>query len=396
MQIESKPIEEVSEADLLELIAVPVPEGKRIEYKRDLPTDTDGKRKLLAAVASFANTEGGHLVYGMEEDKGIPVNLCGLRLADVDKEILRISQMLDVGCDPKIRGVHIQPVPLANSSVALVIRIPKSWVAPHMLVAGPVFYNRGSNGKRPLDASELRMAFIGSEIRAERMRRFRLERLSMLLSNEAPVVVDRVAKTVVLALHVISATAFESGTAPSLEQIHNKWDFLDLTRRWGNANSYNFDGFLVFPAVNKDQPFTGYSRYMQLFRTGIVESIQTYTVGDPPFVYGGDFEAELVKQLGLILMMLKWLDVDLPFTVMVSLLNTQAVQIISYPNRHFYSQGNKPIDRDKLLLPEILIEDYDQAPELVLRPVFDIMWNAAGWAGSINYSEKGEWLLKDN
>jgi hypothetical protein len=394
MNIETKPIDQITEADLLVLIAVPVPAGKRIEYKRELPTDAEDKRKLLAAVSSLANTEGGHLICGMADNKGVPVDLCGLQLADADKEILRISQMIDSGCDPKIRGVHIQPVPLKDRGIALVIRVPRSWNAPHMLVARPVFYNRGCKGKRPLDAHELRMAFIGSESRAEHMRQFRLERTTMLLSDEAPIPVQRDAKTVILTTHVMPATAFESGATLSLSGIHEQHELLRLVRPWGSTNRYNFDGLVVHPPVNENGPFTGHPRYLQLFRNGVVESVQTHAVGDPPVAYGGDYEYVLVVQLRAILSMLKQLEVDLPLTVLVSVLNTKGVQIIPYENRPSYSQGNKPIDRDKLIIPPVLFESFNQKPEAILRPVFDAIWNASGWAGSINYTEKGEWQLK--
>ena len=50
-----------------------------------------------------------------------------------------------------------------------------------------------------------------------------------------------------------------------------------------------------------------------------------------------------------------------------------------------------PIDRDVLLFPEILVESYDVKPERVLKPIFDSVWNACGFAKSLNYNENDEW-----
>ncbi len=50
------------------------------------------------------------------------------------------------------------------------------------------------------------------------------------------------------------------------------------------------------------------------------------------------------------------------------------------------------IDRDILLLPEIVIESYDVIAEDILRPCFDSIWNACGFPRSPNYDDTGEWV----
>ena len=44
-----------------------------------------------------------------------------------------------------------------------------------------------------------------------------------------------------------------------------------------------------------------------------------------------------------------------------------------------------------LILPDVLIEDYDCDVPAALRPVFDALWNAAGYERSLNYDENGCW-----
>ncbi|MFD2270088.1 helix-turn-helix domain-containing protein [Undibacterium arcticum] len=56
--------------DLAELIVGQVPEGLRIDYKRDLYGNSDAdKREVLKDISGFANAFGGHLIVGMEEQK---------------------------------------------------------------------------------------------------------------------------------------------------------------------------------------------------------------------------------------------------------------------------------------------------------------------------------------
>ncbi len=77
-----KPLDEVTESDLQDLIEHAVLEGKAIEYKQELP-ETRGDRKTLAKEASsFANTQAGDLIYGIEEDdnSGEPVDFHDLAL----------------------------------------------------------------------------------------------------------------------------------------------------------------------------------------------------------------------------------------------------------------------------------------------------------------------------
>jgi Putative DNA-binding domain len=91
MPLFHKPIESLSEDDLLALIANAVPEGKGIDYKRDQIGSSDGdKRELLYDVSSFANSSGGHLVIGMDENAGVPTHLPGLS-GDPDAEVIRIE-----------------------------------------------------------------------------------------------------------------------------------------------------------------------------------------------------------------------------------------------------------------------------------------------------------------
>jgi hypothetical protein len=58
-------------------------------------------------------------------------------------------------------------------------------------------------------------------------------------------------------------------------------------------------------------------------------------------------------------------------------------------------RGDSTIDRDMLLLPDVLIETYTPDMPTLLRPLFDAVWNAAGWERSINYDEKGKWTLRN-
>jgi predicted HTH transcriptional regulator len=71
--LRSVPVETVTRDHLRSLVDDGVAELRSIEYKQELPGNSDqDKRKFLSDVSSFANANGGDLVYGISEAIGIP------------------------------------------------------------------------------------------------------------------------------------------------------------------------------------------------------------------------------------------------------------------------------------------------------------------------------------
>ncbi len=66
----NKKLEDITEEDIENLIINGEREGKTIEYKRDIPDNTDlSKKKFLASISSLANALGGDLIFGIEENR---------------------------------------------------------------------------------------------------------------------------------------------------------------------------------------------------------------------------------------------------------------------------------------------------------------------------------------
>src|SRR5712692_11431287 len=96
-----KPLDQITEADLIDLINASVAERKTLDYKQQLPDTNDaGKRELLADVSSFANTAGGDLVFGMTESAGVPTGVPGVQIRGTDQEILRFDSIIRDGLSP--------------------------------------------------------------------------------------------------------------------------------------------------------------------------------------------------------------------------------------------------------------------------------------------------------
>ena len=141
---------------------------------------------FLAAVSAFANASGVYLLIGVEEDGGRPTGLPGVEIRDIDAERLRFEQILANGLEPKLPRTELHQVNVAEGRYVIVVRVPRSWVAPHRVRKNDKFYGRHSAGRSPLDVGELRVAFTLSESVAERIRNFRAGRIAQGLRPRDP------------------------------------------------------------------------------------------------------------------------------------------------------------------------------------------------------------------
>lgn len=389
MPVNNKPIEAVDEYDLQAMVLNQVRENRTLEYKAELPKKS-GKEKdkweFLADVSAFANTLGGDLVYGVRENKGIASEVCGLELDNVDQECLTLQNIIQTGLDPRIPRVLIQPIPLANERTVILLRIPRSWALPHMVRDSSKFYGRNSNGKYPLDAREIRAAFLSSETITERIRGFRDDRLKIIARGDAPI--DLTGSGGYLVLHVIPIEAFDIASQFDVTSLVNNFP-KPLSASSGAGRRINFDGLLSFD-IFKDRSST--HSYIQTFRNGIIEAVDTTSTtrhnSDTAYIDPG-FQRDVLAGLRGILAAQQRLGVEPPLFVGLSFLGVK--DYCMWVDQRFSRHRNEPIDRDNLLVPEVVIEDYDTRLVDLMKPAFDTVWNACGWNQSLHYDSEGKW-----
>ncbi|MDY6865126.1 MAG: ATP-binding protein [Halobacteriota archaeon] len=390
----AKDIDQITEEDLQALIDNSVLEGKTIEYKQTLPNNSDsGKKEFLADVSSFANASGGDLIYGIIEDRdtGIPKTLEGLTIENDDQQIRRLDSMIRDGIEPRMLGIRIQPVKLSTSKTALIIRIPKSWISPHRVSfrGHDKFYSRSTNGKYPLDVAELRVAFNLSETITERIRKFREDRISKILANETPVPFYDTAKIV---LHLIPVISFNPAQRYEISKIASHQEKMSPIGCYGWNSRYNFDGFLTSYSGGGEEKSHS---YVQLFKNGIIEAVEGSLLepsdNERMLIPSIAYEKELIKSLPNYLSILKTLNVELPIFIFLTLVGVRGY-LMAVDRTRFRIYEVHTIDRDILLLPEIVIESYDVIAKDILRHCFDSIWNACGFPRSLNYDDTGEWV----
>lgn len=409
-----KDLEEIRESDILELIRDGIPESLTLEYKERLNFQTDEERKeLLADISSFANVSGGDIIFGLSAERnnhnkttGRPSEITGIDIENWDETVLSLDSIIINGIQPRIPSVRWQKVECGSGKRILVVRIPRSWIAPHMVTLGKSrrFYSRTSAGKYLMEASEIRSAYLRSIGVEDRIKRFRDERLSRIIAGETPVKLERGPKVIV---HLFPLSGLDSSFQIDLSKFPNSRDTLtnrslyEKFKPWRAGNgaywNYNFDGFLVSTPFKEPVRMS----YLQVFRNGALEYCYCLGYDDKNKNLTELFEYQIYfgECLKSYLEGLKILDINTPIVVMLTMNGVKGYRI-KFPDaiHNNYAIIDKiekwmiPIDRDVMLLPEAIIEDYEFDINIAHRSIFDIIWNSVGVDLPPRFNDNGKFI----
>lgn len=393
MYINGKLISGLDEQDVLTFVTNEVAEGKNLEFKQELCGDTDEeKREFLCDVSSFANAAGGHIVYGIEEREGIARSVPGLQGIDPDKTIARLESIIRDGIAHRIPGVATKSVKMPNGTYVIILQIPKSWATPHMVIykGATRFYSRNTNGKYRMDIQEIRQSVLLSENLSERVRNFRLDRLGKVAAGETPIPLCDGAQVI---LHLIPASAFQSGVSVDFSLLQANPHYLSPICANISGYRYNLEGFLVYAGFNRDTLLS----YLQIFRNGIFEAVDCDLLMGEKVIPSIDYESYVTSACEKYLQFLQEVGVEPPILITQSLLKVAGYKMGVKGKLVTMDFARAQIDRDALLIPEIVLETYpgNNLPQ-ALKPSFDTLWSAAGWPRSMNYDDKGNWTLGKN
>src|SRR2546430_14045054 len=94
-------------------------------------------------------------------------------------------------------------------------------------------------------------------------------------------------------------------------------------------------------------------------------------------------EARLIEAMQRSVQVERQMGVEPPAFVALTLLGAKGYALHVPPELR--TSAPVPIDRDALVIPAALVEDFGTPPDVMLKPVFDAVWNAAGYPESIHY-----------
>jgi hypothetical protein len=377
-----KALDQVTKDVLGELASAGTLERRTLEYKEQLPGDRDRDRlEFMRDATSFANAAGGDIIYGVRDARaqdlptGTP-ELIGIPMLNVDQVKLRMESMLVMGADPPLRGVQYRSVEGFPQGPVLIVRVPRSWNGIHMVTAqgDHRFYSRHEAGRFPMRTSAVRNAIVLGETIAERVRRFRDERLGRIVAGETPIPLRENPRTV---LHVVPLQPFDG--AMYLQERTILAALTPMAAAAGYDGRFNVDGFATYAGTR--EPLRSYT---QLFRTGSVEAVDT----DPYYILAPErwqlfnprgLEAAVTGALNTYCVLLRGLGVQSPLVVMTSIVGARNYHMQGGPSGSAVISPHA-IDRDVLILPDVLIAaDVSANVDEVLRPVFDALWQSVGY-----------------
>lgn len=175
----------------LERIKETAQENIFFDFKQELNLDPTNQKKdprteFLKDVSSFANAEGGLILYGVSErrdDEGGKTGeideILGCSISNIDDQMQKMTSLLRDGVDPPLSPlVNIEQLKIEEGKSVILVRIQKSFVAPHMVIHNKDYrcYSRANTQKEKMTMTQIRELVLGAEKRIEEIRQWIMHR----------------------------------------------------------------------------------------------------------------------------------------------------------------------------------------------------------------------------
>lgn len=406
MKILNKYLEDWGKEEIDRLIEYKIPESKSIEYKRELDLEdlkkSNEKKEFLFDVAAFANAEGGVIFFGIDEEldgenTGFPTEVYPIEVSNDDKFKQRLEDIIGNNFDPSFSHYKIHLIPYEGKYI-VALEIQKALGMPRMVKYKHTnkFYKRRSTGKYLVDTFELQNMFSEATQSRKAAEEWRKKRVREVRDK---VFIKNLDIQGSLFLHILP--------------IKSELEILDLTNQvklWKLKNilenkfpstdsgcGYNFEGYLIEDSYYRDVSKVLVENYFQLFRNGKIEFYsKRCQIGrmsqeyNQNYIDANLFEKDIIAYINIALKIIELYEFQYPFIIFVSIFDLMHIKI-KHSNSNF-GMNNQQINRNKLFLPPTIIYDRSIDIPLLMKPIFDIFWQAGGYARSGNF-EDGKWKI---
>lgn len=146
--------------DLNSLIINEIEESVNLDFKSARSLDKSDRKKTEIAkdVSAFANSDGGIIIYGLEEENHKPTEISFVDGNLYNKEWL--ENIIDGNIQQRISGIEIFPIRIDNKieQTVYIVKIPSSENAPH-ICSDKKYYRRFNFKSVPMEEYEIRLLY---------------------------------------------------------------------------------------------------------------------------------------------------------------------------------------------------------------------------------------------
>lgn len=371
-----------------------IQEGKTLDYKREINLKSnDDKRELLADITSFANTEGGMIIFGIEEKKnekgentGLPERINDLKVDNPDKFLQSLEDIIHNNTEPRLASAQLKFIDYKENQL-LLVGIPKYIGLPFMVTLNSTnkFYKRRNTGKYLIDVYELSEIFLKNYKMKERAEQFRVSRLKKVRGREFLPTLDIKGSYF---LHIIPLGYLEE----NLVALSDDQRIDQLKRELAPINSagqnhrHNLEGFLTYDNYANET-----KSYAQLFRDGTIEyytsTLHHQNTSDEAALNfnGYYFEKKTIEKVEQTFRIFDHLKIEPPYLIFISVFDLLK-SLIDGPNL-----SPKRGERNEIHLPSIVFNSRTEDIAAKMKGTFDIFWQSANFSKSPYYNDQGQW-----
>jgi hypothetical protein len=383
MDLNSKTLEEIKESHLEALVDSSVRESYCLEFKKDFPPGPDAAEEVAKDVTAMANWVGGDIVYGIAEvDGGAASKVFGLgEIQESQRVVDKWQATIDAKVVPRIPGLRFQVVELNGGKYALVIRVPKSYLAPHAVRINPSkgqlsFWVRTESHVRPMPEDEVRRRYVSGPDLASRIDRLRFAHVLSGNSTIAGPYVSGAVRVQCLFVPLVGILNEHNHAYPELKDAINHLVF---------DSNYSAPVPCLEGALRCAEGEGGIAQSWCIFRNGTVVWTDSKTNNVRP-VPSLKLPEKIVTPRYVKVLTDKFDEVKQAFralgstgqiAVCLSLTNARGAEIMADP---YSGVKSSKCPHDEIHAPPILVDSHELLSPEQLKPSFDLVMNAFGFS----------------